>query len=713
MAGYAVKALSGLSRARIRTHGREKIPKGALIFAVNHFTRIETLLIPYQLHRLTGLTFWNLADYELFDAGLAGIFDRLGVISTRNPDRDRLMVKSLLTGEAAWIVFPEGRMVKSKKVYNPGEKAAARFRVASPDGFHRPYTGTATLALRTEFYRQRIRTIRDSFPEEVQRLARLYEIEDISRTQQIETYIIPVNVTYYPIRALENAASRLAELIFGELSDRMREEIYTEGSMLLSGVDMDIRFGAPIRIASYLKSSVVRQDTASLKPIDFDDPITARPMLRKTAIKIMERYMSAIYGMTTVNHDHLLATLLKYYPNNEIDEKDLRRRAYLATTLNFQKMGICRHDSLLQNQIHLLTDDRYDKIGNFITFALEKNIIRRKNDKFIKLIDFSESGEFHRIRIDHPAVVVANEIEPLTQLQEQLQALALQPGLRITHRLREHLINHAAYAFERDYALYAIENESKSREVGAPFLIRGDRRKIGIVLVHGYMAAPMEVRALAEHLGDRGYWVYVPRLKGHGTAPEDLATRGYMEWVESVEEGYAVMAGLCRQLVVGGFSAGAGLALDLCTRVGDLSGVFAISPPFKLQDFSARFVPAVNLWNRLMKRMNVISARKEFVENRPENPHINYARNPLLGLMELSRLMDQLENKLSGIAIPALVVQSYADPVVHYDGSLEIFKLLGSEQKEYLMVNQSRHGIINGEGADKIFKVILEFIQNL
>ncbi|RJP45785.1 MAG: alpha/beta fold hydrolase [Desulfobacteraceae bacterium] len=713
MAGYAVKAFTDLSKARIRTYGKENIPKGALIFAINHFTRIETLLIPYQLHRLTGLTFWNLADYELFDAGLAGIFNRLGVVSTRNPDRDRLMVKTLLTGEAAWIVFPEGRMVKSKKVYDPEEKVLGRFRIASPAGYHPPRTGTATLALRTEFYRQRIRIIRDSFPEEIDRLARLFQIDQILRISNIETFIVPVNVTYYPIRAKENALSRLAELFIGELSERVLEEIITEGTMLLAGVDMDIRFGAPIRIAPYLKSSAVQKDIASLKPINFDDPIPSRPMMRKTAVRIMERYMSNIYGMTTVNHDHLLVTLLKYYPSVEIDEKDLRRRAYLATTLNFQKMGIYRHESLIQNQIHLLTDDRYGKIDNFVSFAIDKKIIRRDGDKFVKMVDFSESGEFHRVRIDHPAVVILNEIEPLTELQEHLEALALEHGLRVKHRLQEYLISNAAFAYERDYAAYAVEGESKGADVGAPFLIRGQSGKIGIVLVHGYMAAPLEVRALAEYLGSMGYWVYVPRLKGHGTAPDDLAGRRYMEWVESVEEGYAIMADLCRIIVVGGFSAGGGLAMDLCTRVSNIAGVFAISPPFKLHDFSARFVPAVNLWNRLMKRMNVESARKEFVENRPENSHINYVRNPLSGLMELDHLMEQLGDKISSIAIPALIVQSYSDPVVHYNGSLKIFKLLGSRQKEYLMVNQPRHGIVNGEGADRIFRIVHEFIQGL
>jgi esterase/lipase len=144
-----------------------------------------------------------------------------------------------------------------------------------------------------------------------------------------------------------------------------------------------------------------------------------------------------------------------------------------------------------------------------------------------------------------------------------------------------------------------------------------------------------------------------------------------------------------------------------------LSGTFAISPPFKLQDFSSRFVPAVTLWNRLMKKMNVESARKEFVENKPENPHINYFRNPVSGIKELERLMDQIGDKLPDIHIPTLIVQSLGDPVVKPDGAMKIFKLLGSKDKELLMVNSNRHCIINGEGSERIFKAVGEFLEKL
>jgi esterase/lipase len=99
-----------------------------------------------------------------------------------------------------------------------------------------------------------------------------------------------------------------------------------------------------------------------------------------------------------------------------------------------------------------------------------------------------------------------------------------------------------------------------------------------------------------------GFWVYVPRLKGHGTSPDDLAKRSYNDWVESIDQGYALISSICRKVVVGGFSTGAGLALHLAARVKDVAGVFAVAAPMTLKDFSSKFAPAVDMWNRIMDK---------------------------------------------------------------------------------------------------------------
>ena len=79
-----------------------------------------------------------------------------------------------------------------------------------------------------------------------------------------------------------------------------------------------------------------------------------------------------------------------------------------------------------------------------------------------------------------------------------------------------------------------------------------------------------------------------------------------------------------------------------------------------------------------MDRVNRNGAKKEFVENTPENPHINYQRNPVSGVAEIERLMDVVESRLPNLTLPALVIQSQRDPVVDPKGSQRVFRLIGS-----------------------------------
>lgn len=710
--GLAIKAIYDMARARVNLHGEENIPEGAIIFAVNHFTRIETIFLPLHLQKLTGVPVWSLADASLFKGFVGDFISEAGAVSTRDPDRDRLMVKSLLTGESNWVIFPEGRMVKNKKIFENGE-----FVIHAEEGRHPPHTGAATLALRTEFYRERLRTMQTKNPEEYLRLLELFGMEETGPRLDQATSIVPVNITYYPLRARESIISRITGSLIDNPSTRTLEELMTEGSMLLDGVDVDVRFGKPIKVRPYLKNPVVAWDIASGDPINFDDPINSRDVLREASRTLMQAYMTAIYSMTTVNHDHIFSLLIMRHESDFIDPMDLKSRAFVVSDWLRKQIGIYIHSSLEDPQSHLLTDDRYEKFSNIMEVAESKGVVRRSAEGGIirnpELLE--DEGQFHTLRIQNPLMVMANEVEPLTDLTAFMDQVAREPAAQIRRRIFGLLMEKGIDDFKKDRETYLIQGEGKPAEIGSPCLLKGDGRRIGVLLIHGYMAAPAEVRGLADELQRQGYWVYMPRLLGHGTAPEDLAERRYLDWVVSVEEGYALLKNMCGALFVGGFSMGAGLALDLVTRIDEaagVKGVFAVAPPMKLQDYSSRFVPAVDTWNAVMRRLRIDRVRKEFIENNPENPQINYTRNPVSGIREIDRLMNQLEPKLGVITMPALVVQSARDPVVNPKGSRRIFDRITSEDKEYRLFNFPRHGILLHGGCEKVYRAVVEFLAD-
>lgn len=704
--GHVIALMKALSRINVTIHGQENIPAASLIFVVNHFTRIETILLPYHIYRLTHQPVWSLAHATLFSGAFGQLLETVGAVSIDAPDRDQVMVKSLLTGEANWIIFPEGYMVKDKLLVEH-----ARYAVARAGGRRPPHTGAATLALRTEFYRQRLRRLAAEQPVEAARLQQLFGIVDLTPVLAGTTAIVPVNITFYPLRAKENALSRLAELFLDRLEPRYQEELLTEGAMVMQGVDIDIRFGRPLAIDPWLAGSPIGQDVLSPKRIDFDDRLPSLPAMRREAYRLMQRYMTAIYEQTTVNHDHLFASLLRSIPFSRFSEDDFRRRAFLLATSPSLAV-LHRHQSLESGQGALLTDDRHHKFRDFLALALETGVVRRHGAYLIKdSSKFSSPLDIHRARIDNPLGVIANEALPLKELQREALLTAWIPPFLIARKVHKRLLAQADQEFAADYLTFFRTGESKPREIGKPYLIRGRSRDIGVVLVHGFMAAPRELAELAEYLGREGLWVAVIRLKGHGTSPEDLARRSSDDWRESVDCGYAALQLVCARVVVVGFSLGGGLALDAAARNRDVAGVVAVSPPLRLQNFFSRFAPSLDKWNRLMTAVHYKKGKREFLEIVNEHPHINYHRLPVAALAVMELFMKELEEQLPQIMIPALIIQSQGDPVVDPEGTRQLFDRLGSPRKKHLVFEFSRHGILMGEGSDKVHHAIGAFIR--
>src|SRR6185312_9727599 len=123
-----------------------------------------------------------------------------------------------------------------------------------------------------------------------------------------------------------------------------------------------------------------------------------------------------------------------------------------------------------------------------------------------------------------------------------------------------------------------------------PFIMEhGAKRGRSIVLVHGLTDSPCYMRELAQVFYDRGYNVVGVRLRGHGTAPEDLQKATLAQWQDDVNFGINTASILGNEVSVAGFSTGGALILNAVYRRQQPNG-----PKWNLGDVYL-FSPAIDL----------------------------------------------------------------------------------------------------------------------
>jgi len=278
-------------------------------------------------------------------------------------------------------------------------------------------------------------------------------------------------------------------------------------------------------------------------------------------------------------------------------------------------------------------------------------------------------------------------------------------------RETQRLIDAEAALFTEEYEKHFVAGESKPPEIGMPFFLHAPESDTGVLLMHGLMAAPEEVRHWAEFLHAKGLTVYAPRLSGHGTSPDDLATRSYRDWLSSVDRGHAVLKTCCKKILIAGFSTGAGLALQtVILKPRDFEAVIAASAPLQFQSFSSRFAELLHGFNLLCGHLGRPSWTRKFVTNHADNPHINYLLCPVSAFVQVKAFMRKVRRSLPEIRIPVLVLHARHDPKVAPRSGPAIFRRLGTDQKHFVWIDFDQHGIVRGEIARKVFQEVESFL---
>lgn len=232
-----------------------------------------------------------------------------------------------------------------------------------------------------------------------------------------------------------------------------------------------------------------------------------------------------------------------------------------------------------------------------------------------------------------------------------------------------------------------------------------ERGPIGCVLLHGFTAAPKEMRPLGEYLAARDFSVRGVLYAGHGTCPEDLARTPYRAWIASAEMAVAELRTRCRQVWAIGLSLGGLISLHLAAHAR-IEGAIALAPPILTPDWRVPFA-------RFMAPFKpyTVKGLADLHDPAALAEHADYARFPTRSIAQLNTLIRQVQRELPQVNVPLLLIHARHDRVVALDGADYICARVGSIDQERIVLERGGHIITEDYDKDVAFANIVAFLS--
>lgn len=700
---YLIKTVESILETNIHVHGQKNILcESPTLFVANHFTRFETFVMPYVISSHFDMDVRSLADHSIFVGYLGKFFNKVGTLSTQDKHRNDIILGDLMSGRQNWIIYPEGAMVKNKKVIKNGE-----FVLDFLDGKDAVHTGSAVLAMQSELLKQEYKEAQHAGDViKVREMREKYFLKENERVAYRNTVVIPINITYVPIRTGMNPLMSIGDKFVDEIDERIKEELEIEGNILLNS-EIHIHFDEPIDVSQYLYH--VKQDRKERSlSVDNED------LINSSRHNLTTQFMEAVYKNVLINFDHIFALVLEYYSEEFIGTNELKRAIFLAARDVVLLKRFHVHHSITDELFKLLTDECDPWYDSSLKLALKQNILTQVEDDLYKINKeiFADEHNFHTIRIKNTLRVILNETALFPEVSQSVKHNLCKSSHKIKEEVFKVIYGRDYDHYHKNYNKFYSVELSKPKETGRPFILYNPIFSIGVVLSHGYKSSPSEVKELANYLHKQGINVYAVRLEGHGTVSEDLRDRKWEEWYDSFNRGFAAMRQVSKKLYLIGFSTGGLLALLATARkLNKVDGLIVINAALELQDIRVNYlVPTLNKMNDFL---SVFNADLEYVETEPEFPAFNYKRNYIKSLDQLRLLMEKCQSILPMITAPTLILQADKDPVVKPESANEILEKISSGDKAMEKFDFSRHVMIAGEGKEQVFKAVYSFIDRL
>lgn len=233
------------------------------------------------------------------------------------------------------------------------------------------------------------------------------------------------------------------------------------------------------------------------------------------------------------------------------------------------------------------------------------------------------------------------------------------------------------------------------------------RRRIGVLLSHGFTGSPASMRPWGEYLGRQGYGVEVPRLPGHGTTWQDLNTRTFDDWYGEITASFERLRANHDAVVVGGLSMGGTLALRLSAdRAGEVAGVMLVNPALAIRRLDVKLLPVLK---------HLVPSFPGIANNikKPGMDEHAYDRTPLKAIHSLIQSWKPLREDLGKVTAPLIYFRSTVDAAVDDSSEPIILDGIASTDVTRVSLAESYHVATLDNDAPLIFEKSAEFIARV
>lgn len=253
--------------------------------------------------------------------------------------------------------------------------------------------------------------------------------------------------------------------------------------------------------------------------------------------------------------------------------------------------------------------------------------------------------------------------------------------------------------------------------VGAePVTLGPEDARTAVIFVHGFIGGGNNFWELPDRLAEAGFRAYVLRLPGHGTSPKDLrAVQGH-ELLQAVLDAVRDAKSRHQRVVLIGHSMGGALS-TLAASIEPVDGLVLGGSFFRVTYYWA-YVLRPEWWTRLTAPLIRWVYKGDVfirVKNRSVKDQIlSYRWIPSNASITLAHIGSLVRDPdlLRDIACPVLMFHSPNDTAASPTAAEQAFTQLGSDEKEFVWLENSDHHVFWDYEREEVAKKVLEFVRN-